>query len=202
MPGAEIHPIGAVVLAAGQSRRMGKPKLVLPWGSRTVIEHVVQILLAAGVPEIVVVTGGASAAVETVLKDYPVSLAFNPEYAQSEMITTLQIGIRALSPACQAGLVVLGDQPTIESEVVKKVMETYLDTRAAITIPSFRMHRGHPWLVARALWPELLSLDKDQSMRDFLQAHPDEIRYIPVETPGILHDLDTPEDYQRLRPEN
>jgi molybdenum cofactor cytidylyltransferase len=194
-----IH-VGAVVLAAGQSRRMGKPKLALPWGSRTVIEQVVLTLLNAGISEIVVVTGGAGEAIEMLLQDYPIRLVHNPEYAHSEMATTLQIGIRSLTPACQAALVVLGDQPTIEEKVVKKIVETYLETGAAIIIPSFQMHRGHPWLVGRSLWPDLLALVKEQTLREFTQEHVNDIAYIQTDTPAILYDLDTPEDYLRLRP--
>ncbi len=192
------HTVGAVILAAGQSRRMGKPKLTLPWGSTTVIEQVVSTLLNAGITQIVVVIGGAGEAIEALLHGYPVQLVLNAEYARSEMIRSLQIGIEALGPSCQAALIALGDQPTITAEVVKKVVEAYDRTRASIVIPSYQMHRGHPWLVQRSLWPDLLALAEEQTLREFLQGHLDQISYIQVNTPGILEDLDTPEDYQRL----
>ncbi len=196
--------VGAVVLAAGQSQRMGRPKLALPWGERSVIEQVVATLAEAGIAQIVVVTGGAREAVEAALTGHPVRLAYNPDFARSEMLSSLQVGIHALessgSQALAALLVVLGDQPTIEASVVRAVVATYLATGAPLVVPSYQMRRGHPWLVERGLWPELLELAQDQTMRDFLHAHEEKIRYVEVDSPGILKDLDTPEDYQRLRP--
>lgn len=192
--------IAAVVLAAGQSRRMGTPKLVLPWGSRTVISQVVQTLLDGGISEIVVVTGGAGEAVEAVLKDAPVKLVPNPEFAHSEMVASLQIGIRSLAPTCKVALIALGDQPTIDKEVVQKLADAYKKTGASIIIPSYQMRRGHPWLVVRSLWPDILALSENQTMRDFLRLHEDRISYIQVSTHGIFLDLDTPEDYDRLKP--
>ncbi len=196
--------IGAVVLAAGQSQRMGRPKLTLPWGERSVIEQVVATLVGAGIAEIVVVTGGSREAVEGALTGYPVRLAHNTDDARVENLSSLQVGIRALAAlSCQAlaaSLVVLGDQPTIETGVVKAVIGTYRETGAPLVVPSYQMHRGHPWLVEHGLWTELLEMAEDQTMRDFLGAHEEKIAYVEVDSPGILKDMDTPEDYQKLRP--
>lgn len=192
--------IGAVVLAAGQSRRMGQPKLMLPWGEWTVIEQVVGTLLEADIHEIVVVTGGSREAVEAALTGLPICFAHNPQYEQAEMLTSLQTGIRALSPECQALLIVLGDQPTLEATVVRAVVEMHQATGGHLVVPSYQMRRGHPWLVERALWQELLNMPPEQTMRDFVHAHAEEIQYVNVNTPGILQDMDTPEDYRRLRP--
>lgn len=193
--------IGAVVLAAGRSQRMGEPKLVLPWGARTVIAQVAGTLLEAGIGDVVVVTGGWREAVEKALSGMPVLLAHNPDYEQSEMLTSLQVGLRALSalePPVEAALVVLGDQPTIEGGVIKAVMEQYAQSGAGLLVPSYQRRRGHPWMVRRDLWPGLFAMTPDQTMRDFLNAH--EITYVNVDSPGILKDLDTPEDYREQRP--
>lgn len=190
--------IEAVVLAAGQSRRMGQPKLVMRWGDHTVIEQVILTLQAAGIDNVIVVTGGSRDAVEEALQGSPVQIVFNPYFNQTEMITSLQAGIRALDSDCQAMLVVLGDQPSIEPEIIRLILEQYDKEGDRLIIPSFQMHRGHPWLVARDLWDELLALREDQSMRDFLYAHESVITYVNVESATILKDLDTPEDYQKL----
>ncbi len=193
--------VSAIVLAAGQSRRMGSPKLVLPWGSRTVIEQVIQTLIEAGIIEIVVVTGGDSGTVEGVLKNkYPIKLVRNPQYARSEMLGSLKVGMRALSTECRALLVVLGDQPMIQTDVVQKVVETYIQTGAVLVVPSYQMRRGHPWLVDRSLWAEILGLSASQTMRDFMQAHANWIAYSQMDAPEITTDIDTPEDYENLRP--
>jgi molybdenum cofactor cytidylyltransferase len=188
--------IAAIVLAAGLSRRMGVPKMVLPWKNTTVIGQVVDVLVKAGISEIVVVTGGAHEQVEAVLKGSPVELVFNPRYTQDEMAYSLQTGLAALSDKVEATLVALGDQPQIECTVVQAILAAYQQSRAEIIVPSYKMRRGHPWLIVRSLWPDVQILAPGQTLRDFLNAQAEKIKYLPVETPSILQDLDTPEDYQ------
>ena len=190
--------IAAVVLAAGRSQRMGEPKLVLPLEGQTVIEKVVGALHEAGVSEIVVVTGAAEEQVRSALEGTSARMVHNPQYEKSEMLTSLQTGIRALTADAKALLVVLGDQPTIATDVVQSVVDTYHSHGALLVVPSYQMRRGHPWLADRSLWADLLTLDETQTMRDFLNAHAKEIDYVTVDSPGILMDLDTPEDYRRL----
>lgn len=192
--------IGAVVLAAGQSRRMGQPKLVLPWGDRTVIEQVVITLQAAGVAQIVVVTGGAADRVTAALDGYAVRLVHNPDYAASEMLDSLRIGMAALSVDTEALLIMPGDQPLLDAPAVRAVITAYERQQASLVVPSRNNRRGHPWLVARALWPAILTLRDGQTLRDFLSAHEGEILYVLVESPGVLQDIDTPEDYAAQHP--
>lgn len=191
--------IGAVVLAAGLSKRMGRPKMTLPWGSTTVIGQVSDVLLTAGVDDIIVVTGGAHAEVESALAGVPVRAVFNPDFANGEMITTLQIGLKKLSSGVEAALVVLGDQPQIKSSVVKSAITAFKIGGHALVVPSYQKRRGHPWLAARKLWNILLALKTPTTMRTFLNRHESDIYYVNVDTPSILQDLDTPEDYQRFR---
>jgi molybdenum cofactor cytidylyltransferase len=94
--------IAAILLAAGESKRMGTPKMLLPWGNRTVIEHVVSTFLKAGIEEILVVTGGAREQVEQALETYPVRKLHNPKYATGEMLLSLQRGIRAMPARTEA----------------------------------------------------------------------------------------------------
>lgn len=192
--------ISAIILAAGQSRRMGQPKMLLPWGTLTVIEHVITTFLNAGVEDIVVVTGGAHEQVEKAIAQYPVRRIYNSGYASGEMLSSLQLGLMAMSNQVQAALVGLGDQPQVQERSVRRVCEAYRENQSRLVVPSFQMRRGHPWLVARPLWDELLQIKPPESPRDFLNRHAGEIRYVEVDTPSILADLDTPEDYQKSRP--
>jgi molybdenum cofactor cytidylyltransferase len=192
--------IAAIVLAAGQSTRMGSPKMVLPWGKQTVIGQVISVLMTGGVDEILVVTGGAREEVENALKDNPVRLVHNPHFTSGEMLSTFQTGISALGEKVTAALITLGDQPGIEPTVVRSVIQTYQTNHAVIVVPSYQMRRGHPWILDRALWSAALELRKPATLRDFLNQNADLITYLPVETGSILSDLDTPEDYARLRP--
>jgi molybdenum cofactor cytidylyltransferase len=192
--------IAAVVLAAGRSSRMGTPKMVLPWGETTVIAHVVNALQAAAVAEVVVVTGGAHELVGNALRETTARVVFNSQFGEFGMLRSFQIGLAAIDPTIQAVLVALGDQPQIETSVVRQVIAAYSPESHPILIPSYQMRRGHPWLVASTLWASLLSMDASSTLRDFLDRNVSQIGYVPVDSPSVLQDMDTPEDYQRHRP--
>ena len=194
--------IGAVILAAGASRRMGQPKLILPWGKTTVIGQIIEVLLASGLTEIRVVTGGNHAAVQDALIHYPVQAVFNANYANDDMVHSLRLGLVALKKEIQAALVVLGDQPQIQVETIQALLAAYPTTALPLIVPSYNQKRGHPWLVARSLWAELIALKPPATLRDFLNKNAEQIHYVRVATPGILKDLDTPDDYARERPAN
>lgn len=188
--------IAAIVLAAGQSKRMGRPKMTLPWQGTTVIGRVILTLQQAGLKDILVITGGARQEVEDALKDWPLRLLFNPHFAEGEMAQSLQLGLSSLDEGVAAALIVLGDQPQIEVSVVQAVIAAFWECHPLLVIPSFQRRRGHPWLAARPLWPEILALQPPATPRDFLDAHQTQIHYLSVETDSILQDLDTPQDYQ------
>jgi len=196
--------ISAIVLAAGRSERMGTPKMSLPWGETTVIGKVVSTLLGSQVDQVVVVTGGGRTEVEAALgrlpPGLPVRSVHNPHYAAGEMLSSLQVGIAALGESVVATLIALGDQPQMEEQVVTAIISAYRQNGAGLVVPSYQMRRGHPMLVARPLWIELLSLRPPQTLRELLLAHSDQIQYVNVDTPTILQDLDTPGDYQHYKP--
>lgn len=194
--------IAAVILAAGRSQRMGQPKMTLPWGDTTVIGRVCEVLLGAGVAQQVVVTGGAHAEVVEALANIPVQVVFNGLFAQQEMLTSFQVGLRQLDEDIQAALVCLGDQPQIERRLVVRLMEEYEQSGAGLIVPSYQMRRGHPWLLDRSYWQEVLVLEPAYSLRDFLNQHQSEIHYLAVDSRSVLLDLDTPEDYQKMRPDD
>ena len=193
--------IAAIVLAAGMSRRMGRPKLTLPWGKKTVIEQVVVTLQHAGIEEIVVVIGGNHAQVADCLQEADVRIVLNPDYARTDMLESFQAGLRSLGAAVPAALVCLGDQPQIEAMVVSRLMDEYNATRAGIIIPSYNNHRGHPWILDRQYWPEVLALPEGATLRLFLENHREAIDYVLVNSPSVLQDLDTPDDYAASKPD-
>jgi molybdenum cofactor cytidylyltransferase len=192
--------IAAVVLAAGHSRRMGAPKLALPWGDTTVIGQVLGVLSQSGIQDIVVVTGGAYREIRYALQGLPVRQVYNPDHEQGEMLASFRVGLAALGNDPDAALVVLGDQPQIQAQVVDKLLQAYMDTGSPLVIPSYQMRRGHPWLLARSLWAEVLAIQEPTTLRDFLNNHHDSIHYVMVDTDTILQDLDTPADYDAYRP--
>jgi molybdenum cofactor cytidylyltransferase len=194
--------IAAIVLAAGRSQRMGQPKMLLPWGDTTVIGQVVRTLAKAGLGEIVVVTGGARQQVEAALQDHPARLVYNPRYEEDQMALSLKAGLASLSAGVEAALVALGDQPQMQQKVVSQVVQDFHESRAPLVFPSYHLRRGHPWIIARSLWGELLDREPPRTLRDLLRPYGNQIRYVAVQDDSILRDLDTPADYQKERPDS
>ncbi len=191
--------ISAVVLAAGQSTRMGRAKMSLPWGGTTVLGHVIDVFRAAGIEDVLVVTGGDRAAVEAIATRCEARVAFNPHYAEQDMLRSLQIGLSSMPPDTEASLIGLGDQPQVLESTVRTLLDAYGRTFASLIVPSYQMRRGHPWLIARSLWDAVLQMQAQETPRDFLRTNAGRILHINVETPTILSDLDTPEDYLKSR---
>jgi molybdenum cofactor cytidylyltransferase len=191
--------IAAIVLAAGKSERMGRPKMDLPWGETTVIGQVVKTLAGSGIDEIIVVTGGARDDVEAALKRLPPGLPirteYNPNFEDGSMMQSLERGLGAVHDHHEAVLITLGDQPQIEVAVVRAILAEFKSTYAQLIVPSYNKHRGHPWLMGRSLLQALLNFGETKTLRDFLNTYEDQIHYILVDTPSILQDLDTPADY-------
>jgi molybdenum cofactor cytidylyltransferase len=212
-----VKSIAAVILAAGLSQRMGQPKMLLPWGETTVLGQVVAVLTEAmktdaGMDleadkrmdfEAVIVIGGARGAVEAeaarLAEKFPVRCIHNPAHETGGMLSSLQCGLAALGPEVESALIGLGDQPQLSLGAARKVVSTFESTGAHLLVPSYNLRRGHPWLVQRDLWGELLSLKAPETLRNFLNSHAREILYVATDQ-TILKDLDTPEDYQRERP--
>jgi len=192
--------ISAIILAAGESKRMGQPKMLLPWGKVTVLEHVISVFVQAGIKDILVVVGAERERLEGIASKFPIRSVYNKDYANGEMLSSLQCGLREvlnLQPwmEIRATLIGLGDQPQVQKEIVQSICDTYENTNAQLIVPSFQMKRGHPWLVTQSFWNELLDMKSPKTPRDFLNKHAHEIHYMETNTASILADLDTPEDY-------
>lgn len=192
--------ISAIVLAAGMSKRMGRSKLNLPWESSTVIGKVIETLLKCEIDEVIIVTGASQAEVLDSLVSKPVRIAYNPRYAEAEMLVSFQCGLKAVNEDFEAVMICLGDQPQMDAEVVNQLIQEYKRTRNPIIVPSYNHRRGHPWILNRQYWQDVLDLDENCTLRDFLNHHQNEIQYLNVTSPSVLYDLDTPEDYEQHKP--
>lgn len=194
------RPVGAVVLAAGMSSRMGEHKLLLPWADgRTIIEHIVHQLIKARIDPIVVVTGHNARDIKNLLKPLDVDIVHNKAYKSGEMLSSLKTGLAAMPTHVSAALVVLGDQPRIQQKTLYQLMTAYASGKHEIIIPSYEKRRGHPVLLARRYWGEVQNLPADASLRDLLNAHTDRIEYVNTENDSVLRDVDTPQDYKDER---
>lgn len=194
--------IAAVIAAAGMSRRMGEFKQLLPWGQTTVIASVVANLAAAGTSPILCVVGHRGDDVAGALAGLPAQMLYNPDYAEIEMLRSYQIGVQSLCDGAgvdtSGTLLALGDQPHIPVDVLQRIIEEAKQTPDRLVIPSHQMRRGHPIYLPRRLWPDLLALGADQSLRDLLNRPGEEIVYVDVETDAIRRDMDYWVEYRAL----
>lgn len=190
--------ITAIILAAGESKRMGEPKMLMPWGKSTVLQTVISTFQASGIKDILVVTGGARQQVES-LVGRTVETVFNENYQSGEMLSSIQLGLSVKMREASAALICLGDQPQVEERSVRSVCNAFLTGKSQLVVPSYQMHRGHPWLIARPLWDELLTMKPPKTPRDFLKKNSSKIQYVIVDSSNILADLDTPEDYAKQK---
>ncbi|OGO34178.1 MAG: hypothetical protein A2Z16_06295 [Chloroflexi bacterium RBG_16_54_18] len=193
--------VAAVVLAAGSSRRMGQPKMLLKWGDTTVIAAIVQKVVAAQIQPICVVVGAGRMAIAEVLYEQPVQLVFNSRFQEDSMVLSLQAGLACLPDDIQAALVVLGDQPQLPVKVIQLLINVYNRSGSALIVPSYQRHRGHPWLIDRSLWGVVRNLAPSDTLRSFLNSNAEKIHYIATDLEAVIQDLDTPDDYARYRPE-
>jgi len=188
--------ISAIVLAAGTSSRMGEPKPLLDVGGRPLLERVLTTVRGSHVEDIVVVLGHAADRVRERISLDGARTVVNAEYAKG-MSTSIRAGIRAADARAEGFLIVLGDQPFVSSATLDALIAHRDGSRAEILIPTFDGKRGNPVLVDRSLSAEMQSITGDQGCRAIFGRHPEHILEVPVRDPGILIDLDTPEQIAR-----
>jgi molybdenum cofactor cytidylyltransferase len=191
--------VSAIVLAAGLSKRMGQPKLLLPWGDEsTIIRELCRMVAACTVGEVIVVTGADREAVEAQLTGLPVRTVYNPHFARNEMISSLQVGLSAAAKDA-ACLVILGDLPALTREIVEQVLEAYRAGRGRIVVPEHEGRSGHPVLFDRAFWPDLARLEVGSMPRTVVEANRGDVYRLAIASSAILRDVDTPDDYAAAR---
>ena len=188
--------ICALLLAAGESRRMGKPKLLLPFGQKTIVEHIVDNILQSKADKILVVLGSHREEILSKILDRPVLSVVNHRYKKG-MLSSIQAGFAALPKDTEAALVCLGDQPFIPKTVLDRLIASYERTQKGIVLPVYKNRRGHPVLIDMKHKQEVLKLSPDIGLRALVHNHPQDVLEVKVETPNILKDIDKPEDYAR-----
>jgi molybdenum cofactor cytidylyltransferase len=200
-PVGEIHRrVTAVVLAAGESERMGRTKQLLPWGQTTVLGQTLANLQASAVYETLVVTGDQAEAVSAIAAEANLPTIHNPDYASGEMLSSLQTALRTLPANRSAVLVVLADQPMVTAETIDHVLEAYWKGEHEIIAPSYEGKRGNPVLIGRPYFDELLKLPTGSAPRELLRRYAEAIQLVNVATNSVLLDLDSPAQYERWRP--
>jgi molybdenum cofactor cytidylyltransferase len=185
--------VSAIVLAAGESRRMGRPKQLLRLGDRTLLDLALDNVRKSSVGEIVLVLGASSAEIQQQVSTQGVKIVMNSAY-QEGMASSLRAGIAALDASSQAALIVLADQPCLRPATLNRLMEHHRNARSQIVIPTYRGFRGNPVLLDRSVFPEVMNIRGDIGCRAIFGSHAENISKLDVDDPGILLDVDTSSD--------
>jgi len=187
--------ITAIILAAGESRRMGKPKLLLPFGDTSIIEKVVSHAARSPIDKIIVVLGSNNEAISQQIQDYPVETVYNKAYKEG-MLSSVQSGLRTVQDITDAVMVLLADQPMISDTVLNGMVETYKKSDKEIIVASHMGKRGHPILFGHKYLNEVMKFNKENSLKDLLHKYPDDIEEMNTGSSEILRDIDTEKDYK------
>lgn len=188
--------ICAIVLAAGQSKRMGTQKLLLDYGGKSVIRHIVNQITGSIADDIYVIVGHDSDHVTKEVSDSPASVVINENYRMG-MLSSLRCGLSNTPQKCDAVLVALGDQPAITSKLIDEMLDAYEKTQKGIVVPTYQGKRGHPIIVSIKYKDEILTKYDDVGLRGLLHEHSDDIFELTVSTPDVCSDMDVPADYKR-----
>ena len=186
--------ISAIVLAAGKSERMGQPKALLPFRGRTFLENILDAISRSSISQTLVVVGHPRKEIEKTI--HGPLLVFNPDYEQG-MVTSLQTGIRALPPDSIGAFLFLVDHPVVETETIETMMPSIGPNR--IVQPTFQGRRGHPVFLGLEVLREILQLPPSQGADVVVRRDAGRIIEVPVGSPGILIDVDTPDEYRKLK---
>jgi len=190
--------IAGLILAAGESSRMGQDKALLTYHGHTFLESIIQTLRAAGLERLVVVLGYHAEEIQRALDLQAVQVVINQNYRQGQT-SSLQAGLRALTKdAPEAVVLCLVDHPAVSAEVVKRLLDNFRASGAPVVIPTFQGQRGHPVLIAGALFEELLDCSPAEGANTVIRKYREATRYVEVEDRGILLDVDDPETYRCL----
>ena len=190
--------IVAVVLSAGESSRMGRPKALLPIDGQTFIERIVAALKQTRVGKIIVILGHNASELQPKISHLPVEILINTDYKLGQL-SSLQLAVRhlQLDHDCDGMLVHLVDHPYLTPALVQEMIRRFYETKKRIIVPKFHGKRGHPVIFSRELFAELLSAPVDQGAKAVVNAHRADTLEVETEEAGIALDIDTPELYQQ-----
>ncbi len=188
--------ISGILLAAGESRRMGSPKALLPYRGQTFLERSCTAFFSAGVDELIVVLGAWEDKLRPALPRHPALRAVvNPHYALGQL-SSLVCGLRALSPNSEAVVVNLVDHPLARAETIAALIASFRAEPVPIIIAVHRGKRGHPVLFSHQVYGELLAAPLEQGAKVVVRKDPVRVRHVSLGDPGIVADIDTPQEYR------
>lgn len=186
--------ISVVLLAAGESKRMGQPKLLMPWGETTILEQAISNCLGSRAKQVVVVLGHRAEDMIRLVRGERADVVVNPAYRQG-MGTSIACGLDLVSDKAQGIMLALCEQPSVDPATIDQLIAAFGASSKGITIPRYGDRRGHPVIFATRYKEELSRLTGDTGGRQIVARHPDDILEVAVSCEGVLSDIDTLDSY-------
>ena len=187
--------INAIILAAGQSKRMGKPKPLLRFGDKTFLEQIISVLKLSDVDRITVVLGAEAGTIKSSVDLSETNIVINKDYLKGQL-SSLITAIEDTPEETEAILLCLADAPFVSKEVVNKIVSKFRETNNPIIVPVFNGKRGHPTLFSKSLFNELLNAPQDQGARYVLYSNEEKVLEVEISESGFLISIDTPDEYK------
>ena len=187
--------INAIILAAGQSKRMGKPKPLLRFGDKTFLEQIISVLKLSDVDRITVVLGAEAETIKSSVDLSETNIVINKDYLKGQL-SSLIAAIEDTPEETEAILLCLVDAPFVSKEVVNKIVSKFRETNNPIIVPVFNGKRGHPTLFSKSLFNELLNAPEDQGARYVLYSNEEKVLEVEISESGFLISIDTPDEYK------
>ncbi len=190
--------IAGIILAAGESSRMGRDKALLPYRGSTFLETILTTLREAGVSRIAVVLGHHAEEIRRAIDLSETVVAVNPDYQRGQT-SSLQAGLAAVERHDVEGvLLCLVDHPAVRTETIRTLANSFAASHAPVIIPTHEARRGHPVLIGRELFEELAALDPGRGANSVIREYAERTELVEVEDSGVLMDVDEPETFERL----
>ena len=185
--------LAAVILSAGASSRMGRPKALLPYREGTFLEHLIEVTRHEQIGVTRVVLGAGGEEIQTAAKLDPAMVAFNPDWENGQL-SSIQAGLRSIQGIVTDGIVLCPvDHPLVSARLVSDLIDKFYESKKAIVLPTFNARRGHPVIFARSLYPELLNAPAEKGARAVVWAHAADVLEVPTEEEGVVLNLNDPD---------
>jgi molybdenum cofactor cytidylyltransferase len=191
-----MSAIWAIILAAGESKRMGFPKMLLDFNGKSMLERVIENVKESDVDHIIIVLGAEMDKLMPLVNRMNVKYCYNDNYKKG-MLSSVQCGIRNIPKYCEAVLVFQGDQPMISREITNIVIGEFRSSEKEIIIPVCQNKRGHPLLIGRKYFDKIENLDDNEGLRSLAYLYSDDVMEVETNDHAILRDIDTYDEYKK-----
>jgi molybdenum cofactor cytidylyltransferase len=189
--------LAAVILSAGASSRMGRPKALLPYREGTFLEHLIQVTRQPRIGVTRIVLGAGAEVIRTMAKLDPAIVVLNPEWEQGQL-SSVCAGLRSMEGIDVEGIVLCPvDHPLVSARLVSDLVDRFYEENKAIVLPTYKGRRGHPVIFSSALFGELLAAPADKGARSVVWAHATEVVEVPTEEEGVVLNLNDPDLLKR-----